>query len=173
MKKTVSVLEREFASVRAGRASPAVLDKITVDYYGTPTPINQMAAISVPEGRMLLIQPWDASTLGKIEKAIQASDIGINPASDGKVLRLVFPPLTEERRAELVKSVKKMAEEAKVSIRSIRRDTVEKIKAMKKTSEITEDDMALGEKKIQTLTDRYCADVDSVAADKEKDIMEI
>ncbi len=173
MKKTVSVLEREFASVRAGRASPAVLDKITVDYYGTPTPINQMAAISVPEGRMLLIQPWDASTLGKIEKAIQASDIGINPASDGKVLRLVFPPLTEERRAELVKSVKKMAEEAKVSIRSIRRDTVEKIKAMKKTSEITEDDMALGEKKIQTLTDRYCADVDSVADDKEKDIMEI
>lgn len=173
MDKTIASLEREFASVRAGRATPAILDKIFVDYYGTPTPINQMAAISVPEGRMLQIQPWDISTLRSIEKAIQASDIGINPTNDGKVIRLVFPPLTEERRRDLSKDVKKMAEEAKVAIRSIRRDTIEKLKAMKKSNEITEDDLTNGEKKVQNITDNFCKNVDTIAAAKEKEIMEI
>lgn len=173
MDKTIASLEREFASVRAGRATPAILDKIFVDYYGTPTPINQMAAISVPEGRMLQIQPWDISTLRSIEKAIQASDIGINPTNDGKVIRLVFPPLTEERRRDLSKDVKKMAEEAKVAIRSIRRDTIEKLKAMKKSNEITEDDLTNCEKKVQNITDNFCKNVDTIAAAKEKEIMEI
>ena len=132
MNKSIAALEREFAAVRAGRAAPAILDKITVDYYGTPTPINQMAAVSVPEGRVLQIQPWDASTLSSIEKAIQASDIGINPTNDGRVIRLIFPSLTEERRRELVKEIKKMAEDSKVAVRSIRRDILEKLKNMKK-----------------------------------------
>ncbi len=173
MNKSVAALEREFAAVRAGRATPAILDKISVDYYGTPTPINQMAAISVPEGRMLQIQPWDASTLNSIEKAIQTSDIGINPTNDGRVIRLVFPPLTEERRRELVKDIKKMAEDSKVAIRSIRRDTIEKLKTMKKNNEITEDDLANGEKKVQTITDNFVKEVDTVTAAKEKEIMEI
>ncbi|MBQ7288356.1 MAG: ribosome recycling factor [Clostridia bacterium] len=173
MNKSIAALEREFAAVRAGRATPAILDKVAVDYYGTPTPINQMAAVSVPEGRMLQIQPWDISTLSSIEKAIQASDIGINPTNDGRVIRLVFPPLTEERRKELVKDIKKMAEDTKVAIRSIRRDAIEKLKAMKKNNEITEDDQSNGEKKIQNITDGFCKDVDSVTAAKEKEIMEI
>lgn len=173
MNKSVAALEREFAGVRAGRATPAILDKITVDYYGTPTPINQMAAISVPEGRMLQIQPWDASTLNSIEKAIQASDIGINPTNDGRIIRLVFPPLTEERRRELVKDIKKMSEDSKVAIRSIRRDTIEKLKTMKKNNEITEDDLANGEKKVQTITDNFVKEIDTVTAAKEKEIMEI
>lgn len=173
MNKSVAALEREFAAVRAGRATPAILDKITVDYYGTPTPINQMAAISVPEGRMLQIKPWDASTLNSIEKAIQASDIGINPTNDGRIIRLVFPPLTEERRRELVKDIKKMSEDSKVAIRSIRRDTIEKLKTMKKNNEITEDDLANGEKKVQTITDNFVKEIDTISAAKEKEIMEI
>ena len=173
MNKTVSVLEKEFASMRAGRATPAVLDKISVDYYGVPTPIQQMAAVSVSEGRILVIQPWDVSTINPISKAIQASDLGITPMNDGKVIRLTFPPLTEERRKMLCKDVSKTAEESKVAIRSIRRDAIDKIKAMKKNSEITEDDLAHGEKKIQDFTDKYIKEIDKAADAKEKDIMEI
>ena len=170
MKKTVHVLKEE---TRAGRANPAVLDKVRVDYYGTPTPINQMAAVSVTEARTLTIQPWDVSTVRSIEKAIQASDIGINPQSDGKIIRLIFPPLTEERRKEIVKDISKMGEDAKVAIRSVRRDAIEKLKALKKSSEITEDDLKQGEKKIQDLTDKFCKEIDQIAQDKDKEIMEI
>ncbi len=173
MGKAMDALDREFKSVRVGRASPAVLDKITVDYYGAPTPIQQMAAISVPEPRMLQIQPWDATTLKAIEKAIQVSDIGINPQNDGRVIRLSFPPLTEERRREIVKDIRKMAEDSKVAVRNCRRDAIEKLKAMKKNSQITEDDQQNGEKKIQTLTDKFCAEADSLAAAKEKEILEL
>lgn len=173
MNKTVAVLERDYKAVRAGRANVSVLDRITVDYYGVPTPIQQMAAVSVPEPRTLLIQPWDAGTLKEIEKAILISDIGINPQNDGKVIRLSFPPLTEERRREIVKDVKKSAEESKVAVRNTRRDALEKLKGLKKTNEITEDDVADGEKKIQNLTDRFCKEIDELAALKEKEIMEI
>ncbi|MCR4594917.1 MAG: ribosome recycling factor [Clostridiales bacterium] len=173
MNKSVDALEHEFAGMRAGRASVSVLDKITVDYYGVPTQIQQMAAVSVSEGRILVIQPWDVSTIKPIEKAIQASDIGINPMNDGKVIRLTFPPLTEERRKLLTKDVKMMAEECKVSIRSSRRDAIEKIKAMKKNSEITEDDQADAEKKIQKTTDEFVKRIDDIAEKKEKEIMEI
>ncbi len=173
MNKTVGVLERDYKSIRAGRANVSVLDRITVDYYGTPTPIQQMAAVSVPEARVLLIQPWDAGTLKDIEKAILTSDIGINPQNDGRVIRLSFPPLTEERRKEIVKEVHKTAEESKVALRNCRRDAMEKLKAMKKDNKITEDDVTNGEKKIQTLTDKYCKEVEELAAVKEKEIMEI
>ena len=173
MDKSVASVGREFATVRAGRANTSILDRITVDYYGVPTPIQQIASVSVPEGRVLQIQPWDTSTLKLIEKAIQVSDIGINPNNDGRVIRLIFPPLTEERRKDLVKEVKKMAEDGKVAIRSVRRDAIEKLKAMKKDSTITEDDQANGEKKIQNLTDKYCAEVDTLLAAKEKEILEI
>ncbi len=173
MEKSLEALDREFGSVRAGRANPSILDKIVVDYYGVPTPINQMAAISVPEARMLQIQPWDASTLKEIEKAIQTADIGINPQNDGRLIRLVFPPLTEERRKDLVKDIHKMAEEGKVAVRSIRRDAIEKFKAMKKDGEITEDDLAASEKDVQNLTDKYCKEIDTLTAAKEKEIMEI
>ncbi|MBE6805511.1 MAG: ribosome recycling factor [Ruminococcaceae bacterium] len=173
MMKTLDALDRDYKAVRVGRATPAVLDRITVDYYGVPTLINQMAAISVPEPRMLQIQPWDATTLKAIEKAIQVADIGINPQNDGRVIRLVFPPLTEERRKEIVKEVRKMAEDSKVAIRNSRRDALEKLKAMKKGSEITEDDQQNGEKKIQNLTDKYCKEIDDLAALKEKEILEI
>ena len=173
MDKSLNSLDREFKAVRAGRANPAVLDKILVDYYGTPTPIQQMAAISVPEGRTLQIQPWDASSLRDIEKAILVSDIGINPQNDGKIIRLTFPPLTEERRRDLVKEVRKMGEESKVAIRSIRRDAIEKAKAMKKNNEITEDDLSNAEKKVQNLTDKYCKEADDLTTAKEKEIMEI
>lgn len=173
MKKSIAALEHEYSSIRAGRANPSVLDKINVDYYGVPTKINQMAAVSVSEARMLVIQPWDMSTLKSIEKAIQTSDLGINPTNDGKVIRIAFPPLTEERRKELVKDVHKIAEESKVAVRSIRRDANEKLKAMKKDSAITEDDLKDGEKEIQNLTDQYCKKVDGIAKDKEKEIMEI
>ncbi len=173
MTKTLDALDREYKAVRVGRASPAVLDRITVDYYGAATPIQQMAAISVPEPRMLQIQPWDASTLRDIEKAIQTSDIGINPQNDGRVIRLVFPPLTEERRKEIVKDVRKMAEDSKVAVRNSRRDAIEKLKTMKKNSEVTEDDQQNGEKKIQNLTDKYCKEIDDLAALKEKEILEI
>lgn len=173
MNKCLNALGNEFAGIRAGRANPGVLEKVMVDYYGTPTPVNQMAAVSVSEARILVIQPWDVSTLKSIEKAIMASDIGINPTNDGKVIRLVFPQLTEDRRKELCKSIKKYGEEAKVTIRSIRRDTMEKFKAMKKNSEITEDDLKDCEKKVQKLTDEFCTDIDKAVADKEKEIMSI
>ena len=173
MNKTVGVLERDYKSIRAGRANASVLVSVTVDYYGCPTPIQQMAAVSVPEPRILMIQPWDASTLKDIEKAILTSDIGINPQNDGRVIRLSFPPLTEERRKEIVKDVHKTAEESKVAVRNTRRDAIEKLKSLKKSNTITEDDVADGEKKIQNLTDKYCKEIDSLAAVKEKEIMEI
>ena len=173
MSKTVNALLGEYASIRAGRANPNVLDKVMVEYYGVPTPVNQVAAVSVPEARTLLIQPWDKSTLKLIEKAILTSDIGLNPQNDGSVLRLVFPPLTEERRRELVKGVYKYCEEAKIAVRSIRRDAMDKLKDMKKKSEITEDDLKNAEKKMQTLTDRYFKEIDETAAAKDKEIMEI
>lgn len=173
MEKTLDVLIREFGSIRAGRANPSVLDKISVDYYGCATPVNQLAAVSVAEARVLQIQPYDASTLKLIEKAILVSDIGINPQNDGRVIRLIFPPLTEERRKDIVKDVKKIAEDSKVAIRSIRRDAIEKLKALKKANTITEDDQANGEKKIQTVTDKYCKEIDDLTAVKEKEILEI
>ena len=173
MEKTLGALDREYKAVRVGRANPSVLDKITVDYYGAPTPIQQMAAVSVSEGRILVIQPWDVSTINPISKAIQASDIGINPMNDGKVIRLTFPPLTEERRKALCKDVSKTAEESKVAIRSIRRDAIDKIKAMKKNSEITEDDQKDAETKIQKITDEFIKEIDAIADKKEKEIMEI
>ena len=173
MDKSLTALDKEFSGVRAGRANPSILDKIMVEYYGTPTQINQMAAISVPDARTILIQPWDVSTLKLIEKAIQVSDIGINPNNDGRIIRLNFPPLTEERRRDLVKDVHKISEEGKVAIRSIRRDAIEKLKTLKKNSEITEDDLAVGEKKIQTITDKFIKEVDDLTALKEKEILEI
>ncbi len=173
MQKTLKVLDEQLASVRAGRANPKILDKILVDYYGAPTPINQLANIMVPEARMITIQPWDASVLKEIEKEIQKSDIGINPNNDGKVIRLVFPELTEERRKELVKDIKKMAEDSKVALRSIRRDGIEEFKAKQKASEITEDDLRSAEEQIQKLTDKYVDLVDKAYNDKEKEIMSI
>lgn len=173
MDKVVNNLKFEYSSIRAGRANPTVLDKLSVDYYGAPTPINQMAAISVPEPRMLVVQPWDASALKLIEKAIQTSDLGINPTNDGKVIRITFPPLTSERRQELVKKVAKYAEEAKVAVRNIRRDAIDDYKDLKKKSEITEDDYKGIEKDIQKLTDDYCKKIDGVKDDKEKEITEI
>ncbi len=173
MGKTVAALEKEYGAIRAGRANPAILDRVTVDYYGTPTPIIQMAAVSVPEARMLQIQPWDASTLKDIEKAILASDIGITPVNDGKIIRINFPPLTEDLRNELVKVSNKMAEESKVAIRSIRRDVIDKLKTMKKNSEITEDDVKKGETDAQKLTDKFVKNIDEVAAAKEKEVMSL
>ena len=173
MKKTISVLKEELAGLRAGRANPAILDKLTVDYYGVPTPINQLGNISVPEARVILIQPWDAKILKDIEKAIQKSDIGINPNNDGKVIRLVFPILTEERRKELTKVVKKYAEEAKVAIRSIRRDAIEHFKVQKKNGDLTEDDLKDAEKDVQNMTDKYIADIDKIVEAKDKEIMEV
>ncbi|MFA5658341.1 MAG: ribosome recycling factor [Oscillospiraceae bacterium] len=173
MQKTIKAIQNELASIRAGRANPAVLDKLTVDYYGTPTAINQMAAVSVSEARVLVIQPWDKSTLSPIEKAIQASDIGINPQNDGTVIRLMFPQLTEERRKDLVKQIHKYGEEGKVAVRSIRRDAIEKFKSMKKANEITEDDLKTCEKDVQNLTDKFTKDVDALIAEKEKEIMTI
>ena len=173
MNKTISVLEQEYASLRAGRANPAVLDKIRVDYYGAPTPIQQIAAVSVTEARILVIQPWDKSALKAIEKAIQTSDLGINPSNDGTVIRIEFPQLTEERRKELCKQIRKTGEDSKVAIRSIRRDANEKFKALKKNGEVTEDDLKSLEKDIQDLTDKKCKEIDTIAAEKEKEIMSI
>lgn len=173
MQKTLHVLSSDFAAVRAGRANPAVLDKITVDYYGTATPIQQLAAISVPEARVLMIQPWDKSSLKAIEKAILTSDIGINPNNDGAAIRLTFPPLTAERRNDLAKEIAKMGEESKVALRSIRRDVIDKIKAMKKAGTLTEDDVKDGEKEVQKLTDKYVKDVDTMVDKKKKEIQEI
>lgn len=173
MEKTISSLKSEYLQLKAGRANANVLDKIRVDYYGTPTPINQMAAISVAEARILNIQPWDKSTLHAIEKAIQASDIGINPQNDGVTIRLIFPQLTEERRKELSKDVRSMAESARVSIRSTRRDAIEKAKKMEKASEITEDDLKDAEEEIQKYTDKYVKEIDKISEEKEKEIMSI
>lgn len=173
MGKCVNALENELASIRAGRANPAVLDRITVDYYGAPTPINQMASVSVAEARILVVQPYDASTLKSIEKAIQASDLGINPTNDGRVLRIVFPQLTEDRRKELCKQVSRTCEESKVAVRNVRRDALDKLKAKKKNSEITEDDLKEAEKDVQKLTDKYIESIDAVGADKNKEIMSI
>ena len=173
MNKAVQALDKEYASIRAGRANPSILNKVNVDYYGVPTPVQQMASVSVPDPRTIMIQPYDMSTLKEIEKAIQASDLGINPSNDGKVVRLNFPPLTEERRKDLVKEVKKYGEECKVTIRNIRRDILEKFKAEKKDGNITEDDMKNYEKKVQEATDKFCKEVDALSADKEKEIMSI
>ncbi len=173
MEKSINVLLTEFSEIRAGRANPNVLDRVKVDYYGAPTPVNQMAAVSVAEARVLVIQPWDKSTLSSIEKAIQASDIGINPQNDGSVLRMTFPQLTEEDRKKLVKEIKKSGEDTKVAIRSIRRDAMEKYKAMKKNGEITEDDLKDCEDQVQKLTDKFVKEVDGHVADKEKEILSI
>ena len=173
MEKTIHVLETEYGAIRAGRANPAVLDKIMVDYYGVPTQIQSMAAISVSEARILVIQPWDKSTLKAIEKAIQTSDVGINPQNDGSALRLTFPPMTEERRKDLCKQIRKMGEDSKVALRAVRRDANDKFKAMKKANSLTEDDQKDLEKELQKLTDNYCKEVDSISAAKEKEIMEV
>ncbi|MGI6202880.1 MAG: ribosome recycling factor [Eubacteriales bacterium] len=173
MKKTVSIYEREIATIRAGRANPAVLDKISVDYYGAPTPINQLATVSVTDARTLVIQPWDNSLLKTIDHAIQASDLGIMPQNDGKVIRITFPPLTEERRRELTKQVGRMGEDAKISIRNIRRDANDKAKEMKKKGEMTEDEQKASEKTVQELTDKYIKEIDALTAKKNKEIMEI
>ena len=173
MNKTISVLQENFSEVRAGRANPAILNKIKIDYYGVPTPINQVAGISVPEARLIVIQPWDASILKEIEKEILKSDIGINPNNDGKVIRLAFPELNEERRKEIVKEIRKTAEESKVAIRSIRRDGIDEAKAMQKESLITEDELRDAEDKIQKLTDKKIEEIDKILEDKEKEIMSI
>ncbi len=173
MMKTVSVYEENLAEIRAGRANPAILNKITIDYYGTPTPINQVAGISVPEARLIVIQPWDGSILKEIEKEILKSDIGINPSNDGKVIRLAFPELNEERRKEIVKDIRKMAEEAKVAIRSIRRDAIDEAKTMQKNAEISEDELKGAEDNIQKLTDKYVEQIDNVLEKKEKEVMSI
>ena len=173
MEKTCDALAADFATVRAGRANPAILNKVKVDYYGVPTPINQMAGISVPEARMIVIQPWDMSVLKDIEKAILASDIGINPNNDGKVIRLAFPELNEERRKEIVKDIRKIAEEAKVAIRSIRRDGIDEAKTAQKNSEITEDELKVAENEIQKMTDKSIEEIDKILANKETEIMSV
>ncbi|MBO5494935.1 MAG: ribosome recycling factor [Eubacterium sp.] len=173
MEKCLVSLERDYAAIRAGRANPAVLDRVMVDYYGVPTPINQMAAVSVPEARLLVIQPWDASTLKEIEKAINTSDVGINPQNDGKCIRLSFPQLTEEHRKELTKDIAKRGEEAKVALRNIRRDAIDDLKKLKKDSEITEDDLKDGEKKIQDITDDFVKQAESITKKKEEEVLSL
>ena len=173
MNKSIAAYNEALSVIRAGRANASVLAHVTVDYYGSPTAITQMAEVKVTDPKTLVIQPWDASTLKAIEKAILASDIGITPTNDGKVLRLAFPQPTEDRRKELCKSIKKLGEEAKVAVRNVRRDSIEKLKAKKKASELTEDEVKDGEKKIQNLTDKYCASVDQLVSEKEKEIMSI
>ena len=172
MNKCLDALERDYKAVRAGRANPAVLDRVTVDYYGTATPINQVAAISVPEPRMLMIQPWDASIIKEIEKAINTSEIGINPNNDGKVIRLVFPPLTEERRKELVKDVKKKGEGAKVAIRNIRRDANDAFKKLK-SEDVSEDEIKELEEQTQKMTDKYIKEIDQTVEVKSKEILTV
>ena len=173
MKKSCEVYERDMMSLRAGRANPQLLDRIMVDYYGTPTPINQIGNISSPEPRLLVIAPWEAKMIPQVEKAIQKSDLGLNPSNDGKLIRLVFPELNEERRKDLTKVASKGAEDTKVAIRSIRRDAIEQIKKLKKNSEITEDDQRDAEEDMQKLTDKAVKDVDEIFAKKEKEIMEV
>jgi ribosome recycling factor len=173
MARRIDHMRTEYSEIRAGRANPAVLDKVKVDYYGAPTPVNQLAAVSVTEARTLTIQPWDASILRQIEKAIQTSDIGINPQNDGKIIRMIFPPLTEDRRKEIVKDVQKIAEDTKVQVRNVRRDTIDKLKVMKKSGELTEDDLKQGEKETQNLTDKYVKEIDKISAAKQKEILEL
>ena len=173
MEKTLSVFENNLAEIRAGRANPAILNKIKIDYYGVPTPISQVAGISVPEARLIVIQPWDASVLKEIEKEILKADIGINPNNDGKVIRLNFPELNEERRKEIVKDIKKIAEESKVAIRSIRRDAIDAAKQQQKDSAITEDELKVAEDEIQKITDKYVGEVDTLLANKEKEVMSV
>lgn len=173
MDKTLDALSAQFAAVRAGRANAAVLDRISVEYYGVDTPINQVGTISSPDPRTLVIEPWDKSLLKSIQKAIQVSDLGINPQNDGHIIRLTFPQLTEERRKELTKQIKKYAEDGKVAVRNIRRDAMDSIKAMKKKSEITEDEQKTAEKDLQKVTDDYIKKVDDLAAKKEKELMEL
>ena len=173
MEKTINVYAEKLSEVRAGRANPAILNKVRIDYYGTPTPINQVAGISAPEARLIVIQPWDISILKEIEKAILASDIGINPNNDGKVIRLAFPELTEERRKELVKDIKKMAEEAKVAVRAVRRDGIEEAKAKQKDGDLTEDELKQAENEIQKLTDKSIEEIDKILENKEKEIMSV
>ena len=173
MNKTISVMKQEYNSLRAGRANPQALDRIMVDYYGSPTPINQVGNISVPEPRMLIIALWDTKMIPNVEKAIQKSDLGINPANDGKVIRLIFPELTQERRKELAKVIRKKAEESKVAVRSIRRDAMEDIKKQKKDNLLTEDDQKKLEEKVQTLTDEKVKEIDTIAQAKEKEIMSV
>ena len=173
MEKTINNFTERLAEIRAGRANPAILNKIKIDYYGTPTPINQVAGISVPEARLIVIQPWDMSVLKEIEKAILASDIGINPNNDGKVIRLAFPELNEERRKEIVKDIRKMGEEAKVAVRNTRREGIDKAKSMQKNSEITEDELKQAENEIQKMTDKYIEEIDTVLEKKEKEVMSV
>lgn len=173
MKKTIEVVKKEFASLRAGRATPALLDKILVNYYGTPTPVNQLANITVPEARLLVIQPWDKSSVPEIERAIMKSDLGINPASDGTVIRLTIPQLTQERRADLMKVIKKKAEEGRVAIRNIRRETNDHLKSQQKEGKMSEDDLKRNQDEVQKLTDRYIKDIDSLLSTKEQEIMQV
>lgn len=173
MGKTVSVFEENLSEIRAGRANPAILNKIQIDYYGVPTPINQVAGISVPEARLIVIQPWDGSVLKEIEKEILKSDIGINPNNDGKVIRLNFPELTEERRKDIVKDIRKLAEESRVAVRAIRRDGIDEFKKQQKDNLITEDDLKSAEDNVQKLTDKYVAKIDSLLENKEKEVMSI
>ena len=173
MKKTISVFTENLSEVRAGRANPNILNKVMVEYYGVPTPINQVAGISVPEPRLIVIQPWDMSVLKEIEKAIQKADIGINPNNDGKVIRLAFPELTEERRKELAKDIRKMGEDAKVAIRSVRRDGIDVARTSQKAGEMTEDELSAAEEKIQKMTDSKIAEIDKMLEEKEKEIMSI
>ncbi len=173
MQKSIEAYKNELDTVRAGRANPNILSRVTVDYYGTPTPVNQIGSVSCPDARTIVIQPWDSSTLKGIEKAILASDIGITPANDGKVVRLSFPQLTEDRRKELKKQVSKLGEDAKVAIRNIRRDAIDAAKDMKKNGEMTEDEQKASEKSVQDLTDKYIKEIDIITAAKEKEIMEI
>jgi len=173
MDKTIVVLQNNMQAIRAGRANPKLLDRITVDYYGTPTPLNQIGNVTVPEARMMVIKPWEKSMLKQIERAIQTSDLGLNPNNDGEVIRLIFPELNAERRKDLTKQVKKGAEDAKVAVRSIRRDAIEQIKKLKKDSLITEDDQHKAEEDAQKLTDKAIKEIDGVAAAKEKEIMEV
>ncbi len=173
MKKGIESFTRELATLRAGRANPAILDKITVDYYGAPTPINQLATISVPEARLLVIQPFDKSSINDVEKAIQKSELGLSPSNDGTVIRIAIPPLTEERRKELVKLVKKYGEEAKVAVRNVRRDTNDDLKKLQKDGEITEDELRRYTEDVQKITDKHISEIDDIAANKEKEIMEV
>ena len=173
MEKAIDILSQKLSEVRAGRANPAILNKVKIDYYGTQTPINQVAAISVPEARLIVIQPWDVSVLKEIEKAILASDIGINPNNDGKVIRLAFPELNEERRKELVKDIKKMGEETKVAIRNVRREGIDTAKLLQKNGEMTEDELKHAENEIQKMTDKYIDEVDAVLEKKEKEVMSV
>ena len=173
MEKCLDSLDRDFQTIRAGRANPKILNNIVVDYYGTPTPLNQMAAISVPEPRLLTIQPWDASTLKDIEKAINMADIGINPQNDGKIIRLSFPQLTEEHRKQLVKDVSKRGEEAKVAVRNVRRDSMDDLKKLKKDNSITEDDLKYGEEELQDITDKYIKQIEDMMKKKEEEVLSI